>query len=176
MPIIYQMNSNNSAISARFDFGKHYGDNGDFGVQRIEERMKNYAGLIDPGFTTWAADPASGIEAMRAAVDQVLETGRPTYVISRFPFRPGGHASDQSPAPEEMLLDQFKKFRDILVSQLSGAAPAGTTGAQLADMVEEHAAAIDAKVDFAITGCKVLSRKEIRELSQPGITTVGSRR
>ena len=31
---------------------------------------------------------------MRKAVDQVLETGKPTWVISHYPFRPLGHASD----------------------------------------------------------------------------------
>jgi hypothetical protein len=33
MPIIFLINANNSAISARLDYGDHYGDNGDYGVR-----------------------------------------------------------------------------------------------------------------------------------------------
>ena len=78
MPMIFQINANNAAISARFDYGKHYGDNGDFGVARILERFDHWKGLIDPGFCSWAEDVSGGINAMRAAVDQV----RPQCLMS----------------------------------------------------------------------------------------------
>eukprot|EP00392_Amoebophrya_sp_AT5.2_P000465 g466.t1 len=172
MPMIFLINSNNAAISARFDYGQHYGDMGDYGVKRIHQRFKLWSDLIDPGFETWAHDMHGGIEAMKKAADQVLETGRPTYVISRWPFRPGGHASDQNPAPEEMLLDQFKKYKDVLVYQLSAAAPKGMKGKELLAMIEQHEESMTKHVDHAIKGCKVLSRTECRELSQPGSESV----
>jgi hypothetical protein len=125
MPIIFLINANNSAISSRIDYGDHYGDNGDYGIERIQKRFDMWGGLVNPGFTTHAEDVAGGIESMRKAVDLVLETGKPTYCISRFPFRPGGHASDGSPASEEMVLQQYYDFKKILVKQLCDAAPAG---------------------------------------------------
>lgn len=70
MPFIFQINANNSAISARFDYGKKWGDDGDFGVQRIQERFDYWSSLIDPGYTTWVDDLEGGIKAMRAATDQ----------------------------------------------------------------------------------------------------------
>ena len=58
---------------------------------------------------------------MRQAVDQVTKTNRPTYVISRFPFRAGGHANDANPAPEAILLDQYGKLRETLLDQVCAA-------------------------------------------------------
>ncbi len=169
MPLIYLINSNNSAISARLDYGEKYGDNGDYAVKRIEKRFEMWGeNLMHPGFTTWANDVSGGMEAMRMAVDQVLETGKPTFVISRWPFRPGGHASDQSPAPEEMLLDQFQKYKSVLVDQLVQAAPEGMSAGEVAERLVHMQGAVQGKVDHAITGCQVMDRKEIRELCQPG--------
>jgi pyruvate/2-oxoglutarate dehydrogenase complex dihydrolipoamide acyltransferase (E2) component len=173
MPLIYLINSNNAAISARLDYGERYGDNGDYAVERIEKRFEMWGErLIEPGFTTWAHDVSGGIEAMRMAVDQVLETGRPTYVIARWPFRPGGHASDQSPAPEEMILDQFVKYRDVMVNQLISGAPEGMSPGEIADRVKSMEDKVMGKVEHAITGVQVLDRKDIRELCQPGSETV----
>lgn len=78
------------------------------------------------GFVNRASDMREGILEMRKAIDQVLETGRPTYCISAFPFRPGGHASDANPSPEPVLLDQFVKTKEIFMHQLINAAPQGT--------------------------------------------------
>ena len=39
-------------------------------------------------------------------MDTALETGKPTYVISSFPFRPSGHASDASPASSSSSTSQ----------------------------------------------------------------------
>jgi hypothetical protein len=59
-------------------------------VARVEKRFEMFGEkLFNKGFTTHAHDPAAGIKSMRDAVDSVLETGMPTYCISRFPFRPG---------------------------------------------------------------------------------------
>ena len=38
MPLIFLHQCNNSAISARIDYGEHYGDEGEFGVKRIQKR------------------------------------------------------------------------------------------------------------------------------------------
>jgi hypothetical protein len=84
MPLIFQINANNSAISARIDYGDHYGDNGEYGVQRIKKRFQMFGSLFMEGFITHADDVAGGVQSMRDAVDQVLETGKPTYCVSRF--------------------------------------------------------------------------------------------
>ncbi|CAD7964295.1 unnamed protein product [Amoebophrya sp. A25] len=172
MPVIFSINSNNAAISARLDYGQSYGDLGDAAVERIQKRFEMWDKLIDPGYTTWAHDMKGGIESMKKAADQVMETGRPTYVISRWPFRPGGHASDQNPAAEDQLLDQFTKYKDLLVHQLCAAAPEGFTGADLVGRMEKAEEAIMGQTSVAIRGCKVLTRDECKELSQPGSTTV----
>ncbi|CAD7960440.1 unnamed protein product [Amoebophrya sp. A120] len=172
MPMIFLINANNSAISARFDYGGKYGDLGEYGVKRIHERFELWSNLIDKGFETWAHDMNSGIDAMKKACDQVLETGRPTYVISRWPFRPGGHASDQNPAPEEMLLDQFEKYKNVMIYQLACAAPKGMSGSELVAKIQQAEDSIVGHVEHAIRGCKVMSREQVRELSQPGSTTV----
>lgn len=71
-----------------------------------------------------------------------------------------------------MLLDQFAKFKNTIIHQLATAAPDGTTPEQLSGMISDHQKKIEEKVELAITGTQVLSREEIRELSQPGSTTV----
>ena len=38
MPLIFLHQCNNSAISARIDYGEHYGDEGEYGVKRIQKR------------------------------------------------------------------------------------------------------------------------------------------
>lgn len=140
MPLIYLVQMNNSAISTRYDKGRNYGlDDLDVALLKQENRFAQYSALIDPGFVTDASDMVGGIESMRKAVDQVLETGRPTYVISKFPFRPGGHASDANPSPEPVLLDQFVKIKDIFLSQLAAAAPRGTTGVfKFSDLMRKY--------------------------------------
>lgn len=172
MPIIFLISANNAAISSRIDYGAHWGDNGDFGIKRIQERFEQWGPCINQGQTTWAEDVEGGIKSMRSAVDQVLDTGKPTYCISRFPFRPGGHASDSNPAAEDMLMEQFVKFKDVLVQQLGGACASGTTPGELVDMIEDMERSIDKSVVHALKGCNVMSRTEIRELSEPGSTTI----
>lgn len=173
LPLIYLVNMNNSAISTRYDKGRTYGVDGiDVCLLKIENRFAQYKGLIDPGYVTDATDMTGGMDAMRQAVDQVLETGKPTYVISRFPFRPGGHASDANSSPVPVLLDQFKKTRDIYFSQFAAAAPRGTTGPQLADMMEEFNEKVVHSVQVAIHGTNTLTKDCAREISQPGSTTI----
>jgi len=171
MPLIFQINANNSAISARIDYGDHYGDDGEYGVQRIKKRFEMFGGLFNEGFITHAEDVAGGIQSMRSAVDQVLETGKPTYCVSRFPFRPGGHASDQSPAADQMLLDQYEHYKNTLVTQLCSS-QGGNSGADVADKLDAMARKCDDAVTHAISGNNILTRDEILELSCPGSTTV----
>jgi len=171
IPLLFLVNSNNSAISARIDYGQHQGDDGDFGVHRIQDRFSRWGSLVEPGFTSWAEDPAEGIEAIRKAVDQIFETGKPSWCICRFPFRPGGHASDGSPASDDLLLSQFERFKSALVGQLAVAAPPGTPGSELADQLESRFSAINGAVQHALTGNKILTRHDIEELSAPGQTT-----
>ena len=79
-----------------------------------------------------------------------METGKPTYVICSFPFRPGGHASDQNPSPPDVILDQFKKTRDIFFNQIVAAAPKGSTGAEIAEMLEDFNAQAHEQTELAI--------------------------
>jgi pyruvate/2-oxoglutarate dehydrogenase complex dihydrolipoamide acyltransferase (E2) component len=171
MPLIFQINANNSAISARIDYGDHYGDGGEYGVQRIKKRFQMFGHLFNEGFVTHAEDVAGGVQSMRNAVDQVLETGKPTYCVSRFPFRPGGHASDQSPAADQMLLDQYEQYKNTLVKQLC-ATQGGLSGADVADRLDKIVTKCDGAVTHAISGNNILTRDEILELSCPGSTTV----
>merc|ERR1719253_62983 len=124
--------------------------------------------VFNEGFVSKAEDVAGGVANMRKAVDQVLETGKPTYVLSSFPFRPGGHASDNNPGSDEMVLDQFDRFKQALVTQICAAAEPGTTGAALADRFEGVRNDINRAVKHSLTGTNMLSRKEIIELSTPG--------
>merc|ERR1719491_681043 len=171
MPLLFLVNSNNSAISARLDYGEHQGDDGEYAVQRIQERFAKWGDLVAPGFTSWAEDPAAGVESIRKAVDQVFETGKPSWVISRFPFRPGGHASDGSPAADALLLEQFDRAKKAFITQLSVAAVPGTSGSEVADHIEERFGAIQGAVNHAVSGTKILTREETQELSAPGTHT-----
>lgn len=172
MPLIYLVNMNNSAISTRLDKGRTYGmDDQDVCLMKLENRFAQYGDLIEPGFVNRANDMREGITEMRQAVDQVLETGKPTYVISSFPFRPGGHASDANPAPEPVILDEFAKSREIFLSQIAAAAPPGCTPVELADMIQEFRDKVDEETEKAIRGSHYLTKDEAREISQPGITT-----
>ena len=56
------------------------------------------------GYVNRVNDIREGMIEVRKAVDQVLETGKPTYVIASFPFRPGGHASDANSSPEHVVI------------------------------------------------------------------------
>jgi pyruvate/2-oxoglutarate dehydrogenase complex dihydrolipoamide acyltransferase (E2) component len=170
MPLIFQINANNSAISARIDYGDHYGDGGEYGVQRVKKRFQMFGDLFNEGFITHAEDVAGGIQSMRSAVDQVLETGKPTYCVSRFPFRPGGHASDQSPAADQMLLDQYEQYKNTLVKQLSST-QGGLSGADVAAKLDGFSKKCDAATTHAISGNNILTRDEILELSCPGSNT-----
>jgi len=173
MPIIFMINSNNSSISSRLSNGT--GDalrDSEEGVRRIEERIAHWGKAVGPGFRTSATDVAGGVQAMRDAVDQVLETGKPTYVISAFPFRPLGHASDASPAEDELLKGQFDSFREALVRQISAATEPGMTGTELALELEGIRHDIDEQVGHALVGNKLLNRAETEELSVPGITAI----
>lgn len=176
MPLLFMVNSNNSAISARLDYGEHQGDDGEYAVQRIQERFAKWGDLVAPGSTSWAEDPADGIESIRKSVDQVFETGKPSWCISRFPFRPGGHASDGSPAADELLLEQFKRTTTAIVGQLSVAAVPGTPGSEIADHIEDRFSKIEGAVQHALTGNKILTRDDAAELSAPGkLTNYGNR-
>jgi len=186
MPLIFLINANNSSISSRLGSG----DSQEAHVEKLCERFASYSSLIDPGFVCHAPDVGGGIKAMQQAVDQVLETGRPTYVISQFPFRPGGHANDQNPAPDVVVLDQFAKLKECLLSQLCDAAEMAAghqsscttstadvvvTGDYLAEKMREADASIGAEIESAILGNNVLTRAEALELSQPGALTVLSK-
>jgi pyruvate/2-oxoglutarate dehydrogenase complex dihydrolipoamide acyltransferase (E2) component len=171
MPLIFQINANNSAISARIDYGDHYGDNGDYGVQRVKKRFQMFGDLFNEGFITHAEDVSGGIQSMRSAVDQVLATGKPSYCVSRFPFRPGGHASDQSPAADQMLLDQYEQYKNTLVKQLCSS-QGGMSGADVAAKLDDFCTKYDQATTHALTGNNILTRDEILELSCPGSTTV----
>jgi len=173
MPIIFLVNANNSAISARLS-----GDAGDAlkdaeeGVQRIKQRFDFWGELMNPGFVTQAEDVVEGVQMMRDAVDQVLATGRPTYCISSFPFRPLGHASDGSPANDALLLAQFHKFKDTLTQQICSACDPGTPGADVAAALEDCTLEIEDKIAHALKGTKIMQRPEIEEYSIPGITEI----
>lgn len=152
-------------------------------VRRLRERFASYGSLIDEGWEVPAGDVVGGVQAMRDAVDQVLRTGRPTYVISHFPFRPGGHANDQNPAPELMVLDQFQKTKQTLMSQFmvaatpsaaggSSSSPALSTTADLAAFLESVDHSVHEQVETAVlNGNNILTRAEGQELSQPGVNT-----
>merc|ERR1719440_1755320 len=144
------------------------GQEGEAGVKRIQKRFEMFGDLFNKGFVSKAENVAEGVQHMRNAVDQVLETGKPTYVISTFPFRPGGHASDQNPAPDEMILDQYERFKSTLVKQICAAAEPGTTGSDLADHFEGVRSKIGRAVTHSLTGTNIMTRKEIVELSVPG--------
>ena len=34
MPMIFMISANNAAISSRIDYGKHWGDDGEYGIKR----------------------------------------------------------------------------------------------------------------------------------------------
>lgn len=172
MPLVYLVSMNNSAISTRFDKGRTYGlEEQDVCLMKLENRFAQYSSLIDPGFVNRTQDMREGIIEIRKAVDQVLETGRPTYVISSFPFRPGGHASDANPAPEGVILDQFKKTLDIYTHQIANAAPKDMSGPELAAYMESFLEQVETEVEKAIRGTHYMTKDEAREISQPGITT-----
>jgi len=176
MPLVYLVNMNNSAISTRLDKGRTYGmDDQDICLMKLENRFAQYGDLIEPGFVNRAADMREGIIEVRRAIDQVMETGKPTYVICAFPFRPGGHASDANPSPEPMILDQFKKTKDILLHQIANAAPKGSTGPEVAEMIEYFDAKCGEEVELAIKGTNYLSKVDAYEISQPGAYTTLAR-
>jgi hypothetical protein len=113
-------------------------------------------------------DVVGGVQMMRDAVDQVLATGKPTYCIASFPFRPLGHASDGSPASDALLLAQFTKFKETLVNQICAACDPGTKGDEVASQIEACVGSIDERVVYAMSGNRILTRPEIAELSAPG--------
>lgn len=82
MPMIFLCHSNNSSISSRLSVG--WGDDPAAAVKRIEDRFKMWGPVLGEGFTTKAEDVPGGMLAMRDAVDQVMQSGKPTYVISSF--------------------------------------------------------------------------------------------
>merc|ERR1711937_741415 len=159
-------------ISARIDYGDHYGDDGEYGVQRIKKRFEMFGGLFNEGFITHAEDVAGGVQSMRNAVDAVLATGKPSYCVSRFPFRPGGHASDQSPAADQMLLDQYEQYKNTLVKQLCST-QGGLSGADVAEKIDLMAKKCEAATTHAISGNNILTRDEIMELSVSYLTGKG---
>ena len=65
MPVIFLQFANNSAISSRIDYGKKWGDGGDFGVNRIQERFRQFGPLFNEGFVTHASDPGAGAQSVR---------------------------------------------------------------------------------------------------------------
>jgi len=161
-PLIWQVNSNNSSISQRLSLEE------DGAVQRIRRRFE-LMGI--PGIeVTHADDVAGGIESMRSAVDAVRAGNGPRVVIFKYPFRPGGHASDASPAAENMLCGHFDAFKDTMVNQLimSSDPTKPTPGSVLADKVEEIEDMMDAATAHALSGTNVMRRPEIFELSAPG--------
>jgi pyruvate/2-oxoglutarate dehydrogenase complex dihydrolipoamide acyltransferase (E2) component len=168
MPLLFLVHSNNSAISARLDYG---GSNGEDAITRIKERFAKWGDLVAPGFVAEADDPCAGVESVRKAVDQIFETGKPSWAISTYPFRPGGHASDGSPAGDELLRSQFDAYKKTLTGQLKLAAAPGMTGTELADHLENRFEAINGAVQHALTGNKILTREEINTLSRPGSMT-----
>ena len=151
MPIIFATFCNNSAISSRIDYGKH-ADDPLYGPRRVEQRYKMYGDLFVPGEVREAQDVSGGVEAFRSVVDRVVESGKPSYCIAHFPFRPGGHASDSSPAADDLLLTQFDMFKDILVKQVSASFPEGTKGAEIADRFNEVEDSVIGSVQRAILG------------------------
>ncbi|CAD7938323.1 unnamed protein product [Amoebophrya sp. A25] len=173
MPLIFLIHANNSSISSRVgrDDGSSSSTGSDYGLKKLVERFESYRSLIDPGFVSWAPDVAGGIESMQRAVDQVCATGRPTYVITRFPFRPGGHANDQNPAPDAVVVDQFAKLKDCLLHQLALGCGSAATCGEIKDALESTNASIGGEVDDAILGRNFLTRSEALELSQPGVET-----
>lgn len=164
MPIVFLVHANNSSISSRLG-----------GVDRVLERFRSFGSLVDEGFVTRAEDVKGGIQAMRQASDQARKTGRATFVLTTFPFRPGGHAADQNPAPEVEVLDQFWKTKEVLKAQLGAAAfrkdssGRASTGPELAAILAKAAESIENACELAVSGSNILTRDEARELSQPGI-------
>jgi pyruvate/2-oxoglutarate dehydrogenase complex dihydrolipoamide acyltransferase (E2) component len=159
MPIVFLVSANNACISTRMDDGDWGGMTG---AKLVERRFRRYG---FEGFVTPAEDVAAGMRSVRQAVDLALESGRPTFAISTFPFRPSGHASDASPANDALLLKHFDDFRVLLRTQLESAALPGT---DVAARLDEAAAMATEAVAGAITGTNLMTRAEISELSTPG--------
>merc|ERR1719183_580279 len=159
MPIVFLVSANNACISTRMDDGD-WGETA--GAKLVERRFRRYG--FD-GFVTPAEDVAAGMRSVRQAVDLAMESGRPTFAISTFPFRPSGHASDASPANDALLLKHFDDFRALLTTQLESAALPGT---DVVARLDEAMGVANGAVATALTGTNVLTRAEISELSTPG--------
>lgn len=71
MPVVFLTFCNNSAISARIDYGAH-DDDPMYGVRRVEQRFKTYGDIFVEGGVTSAGDVAGGIESFRGVVDRVV--------------------------------------------------------------------------------------------------------
>lgn len=163
MPVVFLVNANNSSISTRLAF-----DSPEESIKKIVDRFESFGSLLTPGTVSQAEDVAAGIRSVRGAVDATLETGKPTYAICSYPFRPLGHASDGHPGADPFLLYQFDTFRDTLLDQVCNAAEEGQAGAEIADELGRIADAIVESCKFGMTGTSILNREQVKRLSVPG--------
>ncbi|CAD7941238.1 unnamed protein product [Amoebophrya sp. A120] len=160
MPLVFLVTANNSSISSRIAL-----DDPHAAVKRIEDRFTSFGFA---GRTTEAEDVAGGLAAIRACVEDTLETGRPSYCISSFPFRPLGHASDGHPGADPFLLYQFDTFKQTIFNQVVAAADKGTPGASLANELGQITDAIEKAVSSAMIGDKQLTNQQIFSLASSG--------
>lgn len=162
MPMIFMVNANNSSISSRIDM-----ESSEEAVNKIIQRFEGF-GVMSSGHVTPAEDAGAGLAAVRKAVDDALETGKPSYVITHYPFRPLGHASDGHPGADEYLLHQFDSYSQSLYDQITTAAELGQSGSSLANDLDYVQNMIEDSVKRALTGDKILTREQMFELSVPG--------